>query len=50
MEWAAGASRPRPVIPSLHPAFLLRQPAAKKLAWADFLSLSVRLERKSAPN
>jgi len=49
-EWAAGASRPRPVIPSLHPAFLLRQPAAKKLAWADFLSLSVRLERKSAPN
>jgi uracil-DNA glycosylase family 4 len=43
-EWSDGLSRPRPVIASLHPAFLLRQPAAKKLAWSDFLSLAARLE------
>ena len=45
-EWTDGMSRPRPVIASLHPAFLLRQPAAKKLAWSDFLSLARRLEPK----
>jgi len=43
-EWTEGVSPPRPVMATLHPAFLLRQPAAKKLAWADFLSLARRLE------
>jgi DNA polymerase len=33
-----------PALPSLHPAFLLRQPQAKKKAWADLLSLAVKLE------
>ncbi len=33
-----------PVIATLHPAFLLRQPQAKKAAWADILSLAARLE------
>lgn len=33
-----------PVMPTLHPAFLLRQPAAKKKAWADLVSLVKRLE------
>ncbi|HRO31925.1 MAG TPA: uracil-DNA glycosylase [Brevundimonas sp.] len=33
-----------PVMPTLHPAFLLRQPLAKRLAWADILSLTARLE------
>ena len=33
-----------PVMPTLHPAFLLRQPGAKKKAWADLLSLVKRLE------
>jgi DNA polymerase len=28
-----------PALPTLHPAFLLRQPAAKKHAWADLLAL-----------
>lgn len=33
-----------PVLPTLHPAFLLRQPQAKKAAWADILSLAARLD------
>ena len=33
-----------PVMPTLHPAFLLRQPQAKKKAWADLLALTKRLE------
>lgn len=33
-----------PALPTLHPAFLLRQPAAKKKAWADMLALVGRLE------
>ena len=33
-----------PALPTLHPAFLLRQPQAKKQAWADMLSLAARLE------
>ncbi len=34
-----------PALPTLHPAFLLRQPAAKKKTWADMLALSERLDR-----
>jgi uracil-DNA glycosylase family 4 len=33
-----------PALPTLHPAFLLRQPQAKKQAWADILSLAARLK------
>jgi DNA polymerase len=33
-----------PVIATLHPAFLLRQPQAKREVWADMLSLAERLE------
>lgn len=33
-----------PVLPTLHPAFLLRQPIAKRQAWADMLSLAARLD------
>jgi DNA polymerase len=32
-----------PALPTLHPAFLLRQPQAKKKAWMDLLSLSEKL-------
>jgi DNA polymerase len=28
-----------PLLPTLHPAYLLRQPAQKRLAWRDFLDL-----------
>ncbi|MFN9848499.1 MAG: uracil-DNA glycosylase family protein [Alphaproteobacteria bacterium] len=34
-----------PTLPTLHPAFLLRQPGAKKHGWRDLLSLSERLDR-----
>jgi len=33
-----------PVLPTLHPAFLLKQPVAKRQAWADMLSLVGRLD------
>ena len=36
-----------PVMPTLHPAFLLRQPQAKRQVWSDLLSLAVRLETDS---
>jgi DNA polymerase len=32
-----------PVMPTLHPAYLLRNPAHKKLAWRDFLEVKARL-------
>jgi DNA polymerase len=32
-----------PVLPTFHPAYLLRQPAAKRLAWADLLEVRARL-------
>jgi uracil-DNA glycosylase len=33
-----------PVLPTLHPAYLLRNPAHKRLAWADWLSVKMRLK------
>ena len=35
-------------LPTLHPAYLLRQPAHKRLAWQDFLSLQRRLKELGA--
>jgi uracil-DNA glycosylase family 4 len=35
--------RGTPVLPTLHPAYLLRQPAQKRLAWRDLLSLKRKL-------
>lgn len=34
----------RPALPMTHPAYLLRQPHAKREAWADLLSLRARLD------
>lgn len=34
----------RPVLPMFHPAYLLRQPHAKREAWADLLELRARLD------
>ena len=47
-EWhlAEGAVQ-APALPTLHPAFLLRQPQAKRQAWADMLTLASRLETDS---
>lgn len=36
-----------PVLPMLHPAYLLRKPHAKRQAWADLLELQAHLEGKS---
>ena len=33
-----------PALPTLHPAFLLRQPQAKRQVWSDLLTLADRLE------
>ena len=33
-----------PLLPTLHPAFLLRQPAQKRLAWRDLLTLRQALD------
>jgi DNA polymerase len=36
--------RDYPAMPTLHPAYLLRQPAQKRLAWADLLEIRAALE------
>jgi len=38
-----------PAMPTLHPAFLLRQPGAKKRAWGDLLMLEERVDRPERP-
>ena len=40
-NWADAAGIP--ALPMFHPAYLLRNPAAKREAWADLLSLKARL-------
>ena len=40
-QWAQALGRP--VLPMAHPAYLLRNPAAKREAWADLLSLKEKL-------
>jgi uracil-DNA glycosylase len=37
-----------PALPTLHPAFLLRNPIAKRDAWRDLLTLTARLEDPGA--
>jgi DNA polymerase len=52
-RWAhyqhVGLARPIPAMPTLHPAYLLRQPAQKRLAWRDFLSFSKALRSGQDP-
>jgi uracil-DNA glycosylase len=43
-EWALPGGRSLPALPMLHPAYLLRQPAQKKLAWRDLLSLQAKIK------
>lgn len=40
-------SRDIPAVATLHPAYLLRQPPQKRLAWRDFLEIKKRLEETS---
>lgn len=44
-QWREVAGRP--ALPMLHPAYLLRNPAAKREAWADLLALQARLRTNS---
>ncbi len=45
-----GLAEPVPLLPMLHPAYLLRQPAQKRLAWRDLLALRLFLdEQATAP-
>ena len=52
-RWAhyqhVGLSRPIPAMPSLHPAYLLRQPAQKRLAWRDLLALKAAIRSGKDP-
>ena len=41
-QWEAALGRP--VMPMFHPAYLLRQPQAKRAAWADLLEVAAKLE------
>lgn len=41
---ATVSGRSIPLLPTLHPAFLLRQPAQKRLAWRDMLALRQMLD------
>ena len=40
-EWTQASGKP--ALPMFHPAYLLRNPAAKREAWADLLSLKAKL-------
>ena len=44
-----GGAAALPALATLHPAYLLRNPVAKREAWADLLSLSARLQAGSQP-
>jgi len=40
-QWTTAVGKP--ALPMFHPAYLLRNPAAKREAWADLLALKARL-------
>jgi DNA polymerase len=44
-----GLDRPLPALPMLHPAYLLRRPAEKRLAWRDLLTLKSFLDGTERP-
>lgn len=48
LEYRVGSAMV-PVMPTLHPAYLLRQPAHKKLAWRDLQAVAARMEALGLP-
>lgn len=44
-----GLTAPLPVLPTYHPAFLLRSPVQKRFAWRDMLALKQFLDANPAP-
>lgn len=49
-EWTSPSGKTFPVLPTLHPAYLLRQPVQKRLAWRDLLSLKERIRAAGLPD
>lgn len=45
----AGLPSPLPAMPLFHPAYLLRQPAQKRLAWRDLLAFRTAVEAQADP-
>ncbi len=45
----AGLPAPLPAMPVFHPAYLLRQPAQKRLAWRDLLTFRTTIENNIDP-
>jgi DNA polymerase len=45
----AEMTRPLPTLVTLHPAYLLRQPAAKRLSWRDLIALKLAMEAGDDP-
>lgn len=48
LSHATAAGVQIPVMPSLHPAYLLRSPAQKRFAWQDLLSVKAKLQELGA--
>ena len=48
-QWQVHAASGLPLLPSFHPAYLLRQPGEKRQAWRDLLSLRAALD-EGPPN
>jgi len=48
LEYRVG-DRMVPLMPTLHPAYLLRQPSHKKLAWRDLQAVRARMEQLGLP-
>jgi len=43
-DYAPSGRAPIPTLATLHPAYLLRQPLQKRLAWADLLRLKEKVD------
>ncbi|MEO1775875.1 MAG: uracil-DNA glycosylase [Pseudomonadota bacterium] len=48
-RWQTHAATAIPLLPSFHPAYLLRQPARKREAWADLLDMARALDLAPVP-
>ena len=48
LEYRVG-DRMVPLMPTLHPAYLLRQPAHKKLAWRDLQAVRDKMQTLGLP-
>lgn len=48
-RWVRHAATGKPLLPTFHPAYLLRQPGDKKLAWLDLIAVRKALEEGPPP-